>query len=156
MSLLAKDTGDPALYSEATLAEPGLIALRDRVRVTPTEELTATQSRVRVDSESGHREELVDTGVPAADLTEQGRRLRSKFHVLASPRLGSGRAEALASIGRALELDPDSSSSRLVLATLLWEAGLTGEATTALRELLERDPDNLKARAFLGRITKSE
>jgi len=96
MGLLALDTGDPALYSEATLAQPALVALRERVRVTPTRELTATQTRVRVESQSGWREERVDTGIPAGDLADQGRRLRGKFRVLAAPRLGAERAEALA------------------------------------------------------------
>jgi 2-methylcitrate dehydratase PrpD len=109
MGLLAKDTGDPALYSEATMAEPELVALRDRVRVAATTELTATQARVVVASHAGRREETVDTGVPAADLAEQGRRLRSKFRVLAPPRLGSERSEALAdavaSVDRGRSLD---------------------------------------------------
>jgi 2-methylcitrate dehydratase PrpD len=96
MSFLDKDTGDPALFSEATLAEPALIALRDRVHVTPTQELTGTQSRVIVESQTGRSEEMLDTGIPAVDLADQGRRLRSKFRLLASPRLGSERSEALA------------------------------------------------------------
>jgi hypothetical protein len=45
----------------------------------------------------------VDTGVPAADLADQERRLRGKFLVLASPRLGSRRAEALADAVAAFE-----------------------------------------------------
>jgi 2-methylcitrate dehydratase PrpD len=95
MGFLGLDTEDPALYSEATLTEPRLVALRDRVRVTPVHELTATQARVQVESPSGGAEELVDTGIPAVDLADQGRRLRSKFQLLASPRLGSERSEAL-------------------------------------------------------------
>jgi 2-methylcitrate dehydratase PrpD len=96
MGFLAMDTGDPELYSDATLAEPRLVALRDRVRVVPTSELTGTQSRVRAESPSGSCEQLVDTGVPAVDLEDQWERLRGKFGLLASPRLGVERAEALA------------------------------------------------------------
>jgi 2-methylcitrate dehydratase PrpD len=96
MGFLARDTGDSDLYCEATLAEPELIALRDRIRVTPTEKLTPTQARVLVESSAGRSEETIDTGIPAADLGEQGRRLRDKFLVLAAPRLGSDRAEELA------------------------------------------------------------
>jgi len=103
MSFLGRDTGDPALYTEATLAEPALIALRDRVRVTATKELTATQSRVVVEGQSSRREAMVDTGIPAADLTDQGRRLRGKFLLLASPRLGAERAEALAEAVASIE-----------------------------------------------------
>jgi 2-methylcitrate dehydratase PrpD len=96
MGLLCLDTQDPARYSEATLADPRLVALRDRVRVTPEQELTATQARVRVEGPAGAGEELVDTGIPAVDLADQGKRLRGKFQLLTSARLGSERSEALA------------------------------------------------------------
>ena len=72
------------------------MALRDRVRVVPTKDLTGTQARVRAETPSGSCEERVDTGVPAVDLTDQGERLRGKFRLLASARLGVERAGALA------------------------------------------------------------
>jgi len=103
MGLLGMDTGDPAVYCEATLAEPELVVLRDRVRVTPVDGLTPTQSRVSVESRSGRREELVDTGIPAADRSEQGRRLRRKFAVLAAARLGSEGSDALAGAVESLD-----------------------------------------------------
>ena len=45
---------------------------------------------------AGAGEELVDTGIPAVDLADQGKRLRGKFQLLTSARLGSERSEALA------------------------------------------------------------
>jgi len=103
MALLGMDTGDPALYCGSTTALPALVALRDRVRVTPTEELAATQARVALESAFGRSEETVDTGTPAADLADQERRLRRKFLLLAAPRLGSERAAALADAVAAVE-----------------------------------------------------
>lgn len=103
LSFLARDTADPALYCEATMAEPALVSLRDRVHVAPTTELTPSQSRLVVESQSGRREELVDTGIPARDVAAQGRRLRAKFDVLASQRLGSEGSDALAAAVAAIE-----------------------------------------------------
>ncbi len=103
LSFLARDTGDPALYSDATMADPAVVALRDRVEVAATEGLGGTQSRLVVESESGRREELVDTGIPAKDLADQGRRLREKFGLLAAPRLGAERADALAAAVASIE-----------------------------------------------------
>jgi 2-methylcitrate dehydratase PrpD len=110
MSFLAMDTADTALYCEATLADPRLVSLRDRVRVASTNDLTATQSRLVVETGSGRVEEMVDTGIPAGDLTDQLERLRRKFLALASPRLGGERAAALAdavgAIGDTGSMDP--------------------------------------------------
>jgi len=103
LGFLDRDTGDPDLYSAATMADPVLIALRDRVHVAPTAELSVTQSRLVVESQSGRREQLVDTGIPAPDLADQGRRLREKFGVLASRRLGADRADALAAAVASIE-----------------------------------------------------
>jgi 2-methylcitrate dehydratase PrpD len=96
LGLLGRDTGDPALFSDATMAEPELVALRDRVTVTATKEVTPAQARLVVETHSGSAQELVDTGTPAKDLAAQGRRLGDKFRTLASPRLGREGADALA------------------------------------------------------------
>jgi 2-methylcitrate dehydratase PrpD len=96
LALLDRDTGDPETFSDAAMADPRLVALRDRVRVTPCEGLTPTQARVSVASPSGRSESVVDTGVPAADLEEQRERLMRKFQLLATPVLGSEQTQALA------------------------------------------------------------
>ena len=85
--------------------------------MTPTKGLAATQARVCVESPSLCCEELVDTGAPAQDLDDQGKRLRDKFRRLASPRLGSDSAEALADAAGSLD-DGDSLDTvlRLVFA----------------------------------------
>jgi len=95
LALLGEDTTDLTTYSDAKMAEPRLIALRDRVRVIPTEGMGPTQARVQVETNDQRGEAEVDTGIPAADLKTQGERLGRKFLALAAPVLGAGRAEAL-------------------------------------------------------------
>jgi 2-methylcitrate dehydratase PrpD len=96
LALLGEDTSDLSLYSEAKMAEPRLVALRDRVRVTPTEGIGPMQARVRIEADGQHGEAETDINVPAADLDAQGDRLRRKFLTLAAPVLGEGRAVELA------------------------------------------------------------
>jgi hypothetical protein len=96
LALLGKDTADLATYSDAKMAEPRLVALRDRVRVIPTEGLGPMQARVRIEAGEQSCEAEFDTGVPASDLESQGGRLQRKFRALASPVLGAGRAAELA------------------------------------------------------------
>jgi 2-methylcitrate dehydratase PrpD len=103
LGLLGRDTGDPALFRDATMADPELVALRDRVAVTPTTELTPAQARITALTPNGSLQELVDTGTPARDLADQGRRIGEKFRTLASARLGVERAEALGAAVRAIE-----------------------------------------------------
>jgi len=96
LALLGCDTGDPEIYSDAAMAEPQFVALRDRIRVTATEAVTPMQAHVVVESEIGRCEDMLDMGIPAPDLAEQGERLRRKFLLLAAPVLGAAAAEKLA------------------------------------------------------------
>jgi 2-methylcitrate dehydratase PrpD len=96
LALLGEDTSDLAIFSEAKMAEPRLIALRDRVRVIATEGIGPMQARVRIETDGQHGEAEADIGVPAGDLDTQGERLRRKFSALAAPVLGAGRAAELA------------------------------------------------------------
>jgi hypothetical protein len=77
------------------MAEQRLVALRDRVRVIPTQGIGPLQARVRIETDGQRGEAEVDTGVPAADLGAQGDRLRRKFLALATPVLGAVRAGEL-------------------------------------------------------------
>ncbi len=96
LALLGEDTSDLSLFSEAKMAEPRLVALRDRVRVIPTEGIGPMQARVRTLADGQHGEAETDINVPAADLGAQGDRLRRKYLTLAEPVLGEGRAVELA------------------------------------------------------------
>jgi 2-methylcitrate dehydratase PrpD len=95
LALLGEDTSDPATFSDARMAEPRLVALRERVRVIPTQGMGPMQARVRIETDGQRGEAEVDTGVPAADLGAQGRRLQRKFMSLAAPVLGAARAAEL-------------------------------------------------------------
>lgn len=109
LALLGVDTGALGTYSEATLSEPRVIRLRDRVRVTTDAALAATRARVAVRAGGRRLEDETDTGVPAADLAVQRSRLRAKFEALAVPVLGARTAaelsDAVLAIDRSDSLD---------------------------------------------------
>lgn len=56
---------------------------------------------------------------------------------------------------RATELDPDSSESWLILATLLLKQGNADQARTALQTSLALDPDNEQAQALMSRLPQT-
>ena len=93
MALGGMDTGDISLYNAETAADPGLIALRDVVRVSPEVFESRTRARVRVRLDDGSvLEESHDAGIPQPDLQIQQERLASKFLALAEPIVGETRA----------------------------------------------------------------
>jgi len=96
LALLGEDTRDPATFSDAKMAEPRLVALRDRVRVLTADGLQPTQARLAVDSTAQRVEADADTGMPATDLAVQRKALLRKFHMLAAPVLGAAGAQRLA------------------------------------------------------------
>jgi len=96
MALRGDDTADPGTFTDARMADSGLVRLRDRITVVPVAGTGATRTTVTVHTESGQLEAEADTGIPAADLRAQRDRLERKFLALATPVLGRARAEALA------------------------------------------------------------
>jgi 2-methylcitrate dehydratase PrpD len=96
LALLGIDTEDTATFCAETITDPRVVSIRDRVQVVAGESLTATQARVSIESPAGVLKGHADTGTPAADLAEQGQRLRRKFERLAAPVLGDERARGLA------------------------------------------------------------
>jgi 2-methylcitrate dehydratase PrpD len=108
MALAGVDTGGLGSYSEATAAEPTLIALRDKVEFDFAPGRSSTVADMEVELTDGRRVAAhYDSGVPASDIAQQGRRVEEKFLALATPILGSEDAETLAAeVGR-LEALPD-------------------------------------------------
>ncbi len=96
MALLGHDTADPGTFTEARMADPALVRLRDRVSVIPVAGTGPTRTTVIVETEGGRFEAAADTGVPATDVGAQRERLTGKFLALAVPVLGRAGAEALA------------------------------------------------------------
>jgi 2-methylcitrate dehydratase PrpD len=96
MALAGVDTGGLTSYSEATAADPTLIALRDKVELEFRPGIGNTKAVLTLDLTDGARlTARHDSGVPAQDVAEQGRRLEEKFIVLVEPILGRGRAADL-------------------------------------------------------------
>ena len=96
MALRGDDTADPATFTDARMADPDLVRLRDRVAIVPVAGTGATRTAVTVDTDRGRFVAEADTGVPAVDMRAQRERLEAKFLALATPVLGRARAEALA------------------------------------------------------------
>ena len=92
MALAGVDTGGLTNYSEATAADPTLIALRDKVEFDFRPNTGHTKAALTLELTDGTRLTAQhDSGVPAADVGEQGRRLEAKFTALVEPILGRGR-----------------------------------------------------------------
>jgi len=115
LALLGADTADLGTYSDARMADPPLVKMRDRVEVRVLSGLRATQSVVRIAARARSFEREMDSGVPAADLAEQRQRLAAKFAALAAPRLGRKHASRLEEM--ALGVDALARASLLVDAT---------------------------------------
>jgi 2-methylcitrate dehydratase PrpD len=108
MALAGVETGALASYSERTAADPQLIALRDRVTFDFRPDRPHTQAELDLTLTDGRTlTARHDSGVPAGDLAEQGRRLETKFLALAEPALGAARSRALADRLATLDAAPN-------------------------------------------------
>lgn len=112
LAMLGEDTQDSATYSDLMMADPRLIAVRDRVVVRTDDALQPTQARVVVRTATGPLEAAADTGVPASDSSVQRARLLRKFRILAAPVLGGPGAERLADT--VLQIDELASVAELL------------------------------------------
>jgi 2-methylcitrate dehydratase PrpD len=113
MALAGVDTGGLAAYSDATAADPTLIALRDKVELEFRPGIGNTRAALTLDLTDGTRlTARHDSGVPAADVADQGRRLEAKFITLAEPILGRARAADL--LGEINRLDSVTDVRRLM------------------------------------------
>ena len=102
MALAGVDTGGLGSYSEATAADPTLIALRDKVEFDFQHGRPNTLADLELVLTDGSRlAASYDAGVPSTDVDEQGRRIEEKFTSLAEPILGAAKTRALiGEIGR--------------------------------------------------------
>jgi 2-methylcitrate dehydratase PrpD len=102
MALAGVDTGGLTNYSEATAADPVLIALRDKVELDFRPRTGPTKAVLTLELTDGTRLTAQhDSGAPASDVADQGRRLEAKFTALAEPILGRGKTgDLLGEIGR--------------------------------------------------------
>jgi 2-methylcitrate dehydratase PrpD len=102
MALAGVDTGGLDSYSEATAADPTLIRLRDKVEFDFRNGMPNTVANLEVVLTDGRTVAAShDSGIPAADIGEQGGRVEEKFLSLATPILGPARVrDLLAGIAR--------------------------------------------------------
>ncbi|MFP7673188.1 MmgE/PrpD family protein [Marivita sp. S0852] len=91
MAMLGRSTAALDSYSDALCADPGVIALRDKVRVSADDSLTETQSRVSVTLHSGAGPVArFDLDAPMS-LSDREARVRAKAAAL----LGASRADTI-------------------------------------------------------------
>ncbi len=94
-------------YSEATAADPRLIALRDQVEMEFQSGWPHTLAEVELELMDGKRvTHRHDSGVPAEDVAAQGGRIEAKFSALVAPLLGA-RAEQIIGAVNGLDTLPD-------------------------------------------------
>jgi len=110
LALLGVDTADLGTYSDARMADPPLVRLRDRVRIVTQSGLASTRAHVAVRSAGRNLDAEADTGTPAADLTKQRARLRGKFDALVTPVLGQQQAAKLALAALTIDESPAAAS----------------------------------------------
>jgi serine/threonine protein kinase/Flp pilus assembly protein TadD len=72
-----------------------------------------------------------------------------------SAQLQTAPRQAVASLQRALELDPDHRAARAELGNALFRSGDTAAAETTLREIIATQPDNARAWLTLGQVCAS-
>jgi 2-methylcitrate dehydratase PrpD len=121
LALLGDDTASLATYSDRRMADPDLIAMRDRVTIVADQQLAATRSVVIVTTDNGRRLMAEDdTGRPADDLDQQQTRLAAKFLTLATPVVGQRRAEGI--VEAVIGSPPDRWSSCELAALLAGQA----------------------------------
>nr|WP_294529358.1 MmgE/PrpD family protein [uncultured Rhodopila sp.] len=102
MGLAGIDTSRLSSYSEAVAADPVLIGLRDKVAFDFRSGIRSTFTEAAVSLRDGSRFAAQhDSGIPATDAAEQGRRLEAKFAALVDAVIGPDRAARLSvEIGR--------------------------------------------------------
>ena len=109
MALAGVDTASLGVYDEATARDPALGRLRERVAIEFQSGWPQTVAELEVELGDGRRlSARHDSGIPAADIAEQGRRLAEKFDRLVEPVLGAPRArelrEAIAGLDRLADI----------------------------------------------------
>jgi 2-methylcitrate dehydratase PrpD len=110
LALAGEDTASIRLFTDALTTRPDLTALRDRVTIH-AHDRPRPETRVSVRTVAGETVTAeANVGIPATDLEAQWLRLGGKFHALADPVLGVGRARSVEEECRHLPDRPDLST----------------------------------------------
>ncbi len=107
LALAGADTSRLSAYADDVARDETMNQLRDKVTVEFISGWPLTLTEVEIALADGRTVTARhDSGVPASDVDEQGRRLEEKFTALVAPLLGAGRADALrARIARLDEIE---------------------------------------------------
>ncbi|MBV9198428.1 MAG: MmgE/PrpD family protein [Alphaproteobacteria bacterium] len=105
MALTGIDTASLGAYSGENARDPTLVRVRELVELDWQDSWPQTVSELEIRLTDGRRlTARHDSGIPAADIADQGRRLAAKFDALVEPVLGAPRArelrETIASLDR--------------------------------------------------------
>ncbi len=112
LALLGEDTSNLATFTDAKVAAPSVVSLRDRVKVVAAGKTPQTRAMVMVKCNGRDFQAESDSGKPAADLALQRDNLMRKFIALTAPVLGTSGASAAAQA--ALGAENFSSSAELM------------------------------------------
>lgn len=97
MALAGQDTGRPDRFTDDLARDESVCRLRDRIDIDFAEGWANTVAELTVELKDGRRlKSSCDSGVPASDVTKQGKRLQAKFNGLVMPMLGQEKSERLA------------------------------------------------------------
>ncbi len=104
LALAGVDTARLATYSDERTSERRLTELRDKVRIEFVDGWASSRASLDVTLADGSKFAAThDSGIPAADVAAQGRRIDEKFTSLAAPVLGDGAAARLKDAVAALD-----------------------------------------------------
>ena len=96
MALAGVDTASLDAFGESTARDPALVRLRERIAIDFQHDWPQTMAELEVELADGRRiTARHDSGIPAADIADQGRRLAGKFDALTVPVLGRARTREL-------------------------------------------------------------
>ncbi|HUZ72486.1 MAG TPA: MmgE/PrpD family protein [Stellaceae bacterium] len=117
MALAGIDTASLGSYSEAHCHEKRLVGLRDKLKIVFEDGWPSSRATLAVTLADGTTlEARHDSGIAAADVTAQGRRIAAKYSSLAAPVLGAARARQLEDTVAALD-DAPSLEAMMALAS---------------------------------------
>jgi 2-methylcitrate dehydratase PrpD len=108
MALAGVDTASLGAYSAGNAQDPALIGLRERIEIDWQDSWPQTLAELEIELSDGNRlKARHDAGIPAAHITDQGKRLAAKFDALVEPVLGAPRARELRATIAGLDHLPD-------------------------------------------------
>ena len=111
LALAGEDTARVETYSDENVKNPALVALMDKITVTPRPAMKMKTAEAAVHTKDGvvHRE-AYDAGVPERDLPRQWDKLVAKFRSCAEPVIGKEKAGKVVDAVRTLETAKDLSA----------------------------------------------